>query len=129
MKYGQVYGYFDLKVNMEGYITDVMATNNIQTSNELDAGDISVTMSNIPDIATIMFDVELINMTGSQNSRFIIDTSMTPAILNVHHTITNRQWTFSAEEQTDMYFRIWFKERNFRTVGEQVRIRYNGKHY
>ena len=55
-----MYGYFDLKENMEGYITDAMATNKVQTSNELDAGDISVTMFNIPDIATITFDVELI---------------------------------------------------------------------
>ena len=71
MKYGHTY--FDLKENMEGYITDAMATS-IQTSNKLDAGNISVRMFNIPDIATITFDMELVNMTGSQNSRFIIDT-------------------------------------------------------
>ena len=118
--------YFDLKENMEGYITDALATS-IQTSNNLDAGNISVRMFNIPDIATITFDMELVNMTGSQNSRFIIDTSMTPAILDVPHTITNREWTFSAERQTDKYFRLWFMDRNFQTVGEQVRIRYNGK--
>ena len=129
MKYGLVYQqYFDLKENREGYITDAMATNKVQTSNELDAGDISVTMSNIPDIATITFDMILVNMTGSQNSRFIIDTAMPQAILDVPHTITNRQWTFSAEGQTDQYFRLWFTNRNFWTVGEQVRIRYKGKY-
>ena len=111
---------------MEGYITDAMATN-IQPSNKQDAGDIAVEMSFIPDIATITFDMELVNMTGSQNSRFIIDTAMTPLILDVHHTITNRQWTFSAERQTDQYFRLRYKDRPFQTVGEQVRIRYTGK--
>ena len=127
MKYGLVYQqYFDLKENMEGYITDAMATN-IQPSNKQDAGDIAVEMSFIPDIATITFDVELVNMTGSQHSRFIIDTAMTPLILDVHHTITNRQWTFSAERQTDQYFRLRYKDRPFQTVGEQVRIRYTGK--
>ena len=126
MKYGHTY--IDLKENMEGYITDTMATN-VQSSDELDAGDILVMMFNIPGIATITFDMELVNMTGSQNSRFIIDTAMPQAILDVPHTITNRQWTFSAERQTDQYFRLRYKDRPFQTVGEQVRIRYNGKHY
>ena len=124
MKYGHTY--IDLKENMEGYITDTMATN-VQSSDELDAGDILVMMFNIPGIATITFDMELVNMTGSQNSRFIIDTAMTQPILDVHHTITNTQWTFSAEGKTDVDFRLEYKGRTFRTVGEQVRIRYNGK--
>ena len=126
MKYGQVFNDVDLKENMEGYITDAMVTNN-QTSNETDAGDVAVKMSYVPDIATITFDMELVNMSDSQNSRFIIDTAMTKSILDVHHTITNRQWTFSAERQTDQYFRLRYKHRPFQTVGEQVRIRYTGK--
>ena len=126
MKYGQVFNDVDLKENMEGYITDAMVTNN-QTSNETDDGDVAVKMSYIPDIATITFDMELVNMSDSQNSRFIIDTAMTQSILDVHHTITNRQWTFSAR-QTDLYFRLRYMDRTFRTIGEQVRIRYNGKH-
>ena len=126
MKYGHTY--FDLKENMEGCITDAMATN-IQPSNKQDAGDIAVEMSFIPDIATITFDVELVNMTGSQHSRFIIDTAVTQPILDVHQTITNRQWTLSAVEHADMYFRLRYKNRTFRTAGEQVRIGYNGRHF
>ena len=75
----------------EGYITDIVNAENTTDKSKVVINDIQLRIFNLPDIATITFNIELLNIAGSQLPRFEIRTTLQQlAVMDVNYTINDR---------------------------------------
>ena len=113
-----------LKDNPEGYITDIMEDSIKATKSN--TGDVQFKFINLPDIGTIIFNLELLNMTGTKHPRFTIETYQSFDTIN--QTITDTQLpAFPVDDGVEEYVTLTYYRRNFQLAGEKVRIKYKGK--
>ena len=115
----------NLKDNPEGYITDAVV-DNTKLANEMGTDDIQLSMLNLPDIATITFSIEVLkNLTDRLTITTYLSTYTIP--LGADQTVSDALWTFPAQHAVEKHFILWYKQRDFQRVGEQVRIKYIGE--
>lgn len=108
----------------EGYITDSIEADSITNKSKTLIDDIQLTIVNLPDIATITFDIELLNMTGSKFPRFEIGAAAT----DVSYTINNMNLLeFPVGDKLERHVELTYYMSNLQINGEQVRIKYNGE--
>ena len=108
----------------EGYITDSIRADKITNNSNTLIDDIRLILVNLPDIATITFNVELLNMTGSQFPRFEIGA----LTADVSYTITRMHLLkFPVGDKLEQRVELTYYMKNLQTNGEQVRIKYHGK--
>ena len=113
-----------LKDNPEGYITDIMEDSIKDTKSN--TGDIQLKFIKLPDIGTIIFNLELLNMTGTKHPQFTIETYQSFDTIN--QTITDTQLpAFPVDDGVEEYVTLTYYRRNFQLAGEKVRIKYKGK--
>ena len=116
----------NLKDNPEGYITDAVV-DNTTIANAMGVEEIRLTMLNLPDIATITFNIEVLkNLTD----RIIIirtHSSTYTIPLGANQTVSDALWTFPAQHAFEKHFTLSYQQGDFQRVGEQVRIKYIGE--
>ena len=113
-----------LKDNPEGYITDILEDSITFTKSNADY--IQLKFIDLPDIGTITFSMELLNMAGPKHPQLFIETRMSVDTLN--HTITDTQLpAIPVAHQIEKYVTLKYYYGNLRMVGRNVRIKYNGK--
>ena len=125
-------GYSDLNPteHPEGYITDSIKADSITDDSKPLTDDIQLTFVSLPDIATITFNIELLNLTGSQSRIFEITSSVSRILaeFDVYYTIYDMHLLkFPVGDQMEQYVEITYFMRNLQINGEKVRIKYNGK--
>ena len=122
MKFGQQR--IILKDNPEGYITNNLEDN--IAANKLKAEDRELKFIDLPDIGTITFIIELLNMTGPNHPTFTIATR----IDTMNYTITDTQLpAIPMSHLIEQYVTLKYSMRSFQMVGGKVRIKYKGKPY
>ena len=110
----------------EGYITDSIKADKITNKSDTLFDDVRLIIVNLPDIATITFNIELLNITGSQFPRFEIGalTVDVSYIINDMHLLK-----FPVGDKFERHVELIYYMRILQMHGEQVRIKYIGEYY
>ena len=115
----------------EGYITDIVNAENTTDKSKVVINDIQLRIFNLPDIATITLNIELLNIAGSQLPRFEIRTTLQKlALMDVNFTINDRPkrlLKIPVSKKMERYVELTYFMRNLQIEREQVRIKYHGK--
>ena len=118
----------NLKEHPEGYITDTPVAGSIQNKSKLEIEDIQLRMQNFPAIATITFAIEIVNISGHNHAKFLIETpsSIKAEIMDIDQTTTNIQKTFHIDRDS-RHLSLIYEESNLQIDRQRVLIKYNGK--
>lgn len=115
----------------EGYITDMAALETIQNGHRYP--DITMRIDNLPKTATVTFDIEFIDMSGSSWPAFSIFTqSVDPSVPAIHHLpsylfIDSESVDKQRVTQTgDSPILLKYKSRILGDKRECVRLKYSG---
>lgn len=113
----------------EGYITDIFNAEYTMDKTKVVTDNMQLRIFDLPDIATITFNIELLNITGSQSPRFEIRTAFQQlATMDVNYTINDMHLlTFPVGDKVERYVELTYYMKNLQINAEQVRIKYNGK--
>ena len=113
---------FNLDHYPEGYITDYQPH---AERNSKDVRNTDIELTHLPDIATITFSIEFINLTASRNQKFTLTTRKSD-IICINESISNHVQTVQIKYRVDKYLKLVYEQREPHMVGEYVRIKYKG---
>ena len=121
----------DAMTYKEGYITDYSFLP-IPHGERNDAAVKFITIRGLPLSATVLFNLEVINMTASNGSLFIIESEQWPGNKPVFHDIFRTSTFVNNQIQRvsgNHSITIKYVMRNSSKGGEYVRLKYEGKVY
>ena len=112
----------DVRKHPIGYITDYVPVPDLTTVNP--SKNIDIRLMNIPDAASVTFNIDFVNLTVSQNPTFKIFSF--PSGVDIYSYISQENLTLRTFPTPSAYMTLEYENRNQCIAGELVRIKYKG---
>ena len=115
----------DSYAHPEGFITDYLP-HSVRSRDIIgDARNINIQIGNLPDIATVTFSIEFINLNDSKNQKFTLETRAS-VLMTLSQSTPGFVHTFPIERTVDHYLILTYQQREPHLTGEFVHIKYKG---